>query len=360
MTADAADLEQGTATTRVGVAGCGLIGGSVLLGLAGLDRYELAAFDPDPEVRRALDHAGIETTGDVQSLARRSEIVVVAAPPAVTGSLVAAALVASERVVVTDVASVKGAVIDTVTRLVGPELARDRFIAGHPLAGSERRGFGAASADLFDGSVWALCPSPSAPLDHVLAVSRMAWSLGASVLAIDAGAHDVAVAYSSHAPHIVASAIAQAPPPELRAAVALLSGGGLRDATRVAASDGALWVQIVEGNRVATLAALDAQQATIAALRGAVEREDWEALRGHWALGRDVTEGLLAARWKPRAWSTAALTAQTTEALLDLGRAGQLVRAARVDDSGGLRLEISSVPVSVGLIQPRPSDVGSQ
>jgi prephenate dehydrogenase len=334
------------APARVGVAGCGLIGGSVLLGLASSPNYVLSAFDPDAAVCDRLERAGIETVPDLESLARTSDIAVVCAPPASTATVVASLLRASEQVIVTDVASVKSAVIESVVELVGAQVAQDRFVAGHPLAGRERHGFGAASADLFDSSVWALCPSSTTPLDAVLRIARLAWSLGASVLTIDSSTHDVAVAFSSHAPHIVASAIAQAPPPELRTTIGLLSGGGLRDATRVAASDGNLWVQIVNGNRRATLAALDAQQAALAELRGAVEREDWPTLAEQWDKGRAATEALLAARWRPRSWSTISVPTPTSEVLLALGRSGQLLRACGIDLSGDLSLEISAIPAA--------------
>ena len=342
MTDQVARSTGAPAPTRIGVAGCGLIGGSILRALAGFADVTLAGFDSDPQVRRSLDDAGIQSTSDVETLARESDIVVVCAPPAFTAELVACALTASPDVIVTDVASVKTGVVGGVVDRVGQQVAHDRYVPGHPLAGRERHGFGAARADLFDGSVWALCPSPETPLDAFLAVCRLVWSLGANVLTIDAPNHDVAVAFSSHAPHILASAIAQAPPADRQFAVGLLSGGGLRDATRVAASDGALWVQIIDANRVATLAALDAQQASIALLRDAVERQDWDGLRGHWAKGQVATEALLAARWMPRVWSTIVLADPSVEAFLEFGQTGRLVRAATFDGAGDLRLEVAA------------------
>ena len=165
---------------------------------------------------------------------------------------------------VSDTASVKGAVISQVVER-DPDGARERYVPGHPLAGREQMGAAAADPQLFRGAVWALCPDPETPVDAVLFVARVIWAARASILAIDAGSHDRAVAFSSHGPHLVASAVATAAAGAGPLA-AILSGGGLRDATRVAASDGAMWWEIVSENAHETLAAIDAQRAAMDAL----------------------------------------------------------------------------------------------
>lgn len=324
---------------RVGVAGCGLIGGSILLGLAGHSELHCHGFDPDPRTRGALAGLGVEVHDDVADLAGACDLVVVACPPDATPQLVAEALAASTSVVVTDVASVK---VPVIAALAGraPEEALGRFVPGHPLAGRERHGLDAAASDLFSGAVWAICPAPGQPLDVVLLVCRLAWALGAAVLAVDPGAHDEAVAYSSHGPHLVANALARATPPDRRRLAAMLSGGGLRDATRVAASDTDLWREIIASNRQATLDAIRAHRAALDEMERIVDAHDWTAFAERWEDGRAATRELRAARWEYRRWTTVVLPDTDSDALLRLGRAGQLLRSARVDP-GGTAVEAS-------------------
>ena len=119
----------------------------------------------------------------------------------------------------------------------------------HPLAGRERHGPAAAQADLFLGRTWALCPLPETSGDAVSAVTALAVACGADPVVTDPETHDRWVALVSHAPHLVAAAMAARLAPSGVPADALrLAGGGLRDVTRIAAGDSALWTQILSAN----------------------------------------------------------------------------------------------------------------
>jgi prephenate dehydrogenase len=219
------------------VVGAGLLGTS--LGLA-LRRHgvEVLLADINPEhVRTASGlgggrpHAG-ETPG----------LVVVAVPPDHIGTAVAAAL-ASGAAVVTDVGSVKTAPLVELDGVAGLE----RYVGGHPLAGSERSGPLAASAQLFDGRPWAVTPHETSDPRAVEAVQQLARLAGATVVRMSPTEHDLAVARTSHLPHLLAvlmaGRLADAPADHLA-----LSGQGVRDVTRIAAGDPGLWQQIVAGN----------------------------------------------------------------------------------------------------------------
>ena len=119
----------------------------------------------------------------------------------------------------------------------------------HPLAGRERHGPAAAQADLFLGRTWALCPLPETSADAVAAVTALAVACGAVPVTTDPETHDRWVALVSHAPHLVAVAMAARLAPSSVPADALgLAGQGLRDVTRIAAGDSGLWTQILTAN----------------------------------------------------------------------------------------------------------------
>jgi prephenate dehydrogenase len=164
-------------------------------------------------------------------------------PAAVAGQLRAAQARGLARCY-TDVASVKELPL-AQARELGCDLAS--YIPGHPLAGRERSGPASARADLFSGRPWVICPQPANAKVDVELVMRLAASCGAQPLSVPAADHDRWVALVSHAPHAVAAAMAARL--ERAPGVALaLAGQGLRDVTRVAASEADMWVQILAAN----------------------------------------------------------------------------------------------------------------
>jgi prephenate dehydrogenase len=235
---------------RVLVVGTGLIGTSIALALrdAGV-AVHLA--DRNGAAARLAAAMGAGTPASPEEPA---ELAVLAVPPSSVGSAAAAALRSGVAECVTDVASVKVAPYDDAVAH-GVDLAR--YVGGHPMAGRERSGPGAARADLFNGRPWVLTPSPhssSTAIDRARSLVRLC---GATVVEMTAEEHDRAVALVSHSPHVVASAIAGCLIGADRDALSL-AGPGLLDTTRIAASDPALWTQILLANASATADVLDA------------------------------------------------------------------------------------------------------
>ncbi|WP_426595675.1 prephenate dehydrogenase [Cellulomonas sp. McL0617] len=235
-----------TLVTRgpVRIVGTGLLGTSVGLALT-TQGVDVVLHDPS---RTALALARDVGAGRPASADDAPPaIVVVAAPPDVTADVVRAELEAYPDAIVTDVASVKGYVLAEL-RAAGADLTR--YVGSHPMAGRERSGPSAAVPDLFLGRPWVIADSGSSRPDAVLAVRSLAVDLGAVPVAMDADAHDAAVAAVSHVPQVAASLVAA----RLRGAddEALgLAGQGLRDVTRLAASDPALWTSILAANAAA-------------------------------------------------------------------------------------------------------------
>ena len=156
----------------------------------------------------------------------------------------------------------------------------ERFVAAHPIAGTERSGPDAADAALFRGRRCLLSPAASTRAES-LALARSLWeSAGATVEEIDAAHHDRALAWVSHLPHLAAFALASAAgaAAEHDARIEGLSGGGFTDTTRIAASDPAMWRDVLISNRDAVLESMRGFDAEWAELRRAVAAGDGAAL----------------------------------------------------------------------------------
>lgn len=247
----------------VRVVGTGLLGASVGLALRRLG-VDVVLHDPS---RTTLFLARDLGAGRLPEPGEQPRLVVVAAPPDVTADVVRIELEAHPDAVVTDVASVKSAVLDELTR-TGADLRR--YVGSHPMAGSERSGPTAARGDLFVGRPWVVVASPAATGDAVLAVRNLATDLGATPVLLDAATHDEAVAAVSHLPQLAASLVA-ARLQDVDPAALDLAGQGLRDVTRVAASDPALWTSILAANAPAVLPFLRAVRDDLDRLVGALE-----------------------------------------------------------------------------------------
>ncbi|EME52992.1 prephenate dehydrogenase [Amycolatopsis decaplanina] len=265
---------------KVLVVGTGLIGTSVALALRETD-VEVHLSDVDAEaadLARELG-AGREWTGGEVDLA------VIAVPPHLVGERLAELQKQEVARVYTDVASVKAEPIADAERL-GCDLVS--YVPGHPLAGRERSGPAAARADLFSGRPWALCPGSGTGADAVRLVRELVSLCGAKAVTVAADEHDSAVALVSHAPHVVASAVAASLAGGGDVALSL-SGQGLRDVTRIAAGNPVLWQRILAGNAVAVAGLLDRIADELAAAASALRSGDlaevadllWRGVEGH-------------------------------------------------------------------------------
>ena len=258
--------------------GSGLLGASIGLALtrAGVPVTLEDASPAAAALARDVGAGDLVTPGEEGRAEVR--VVVVAVPPVVTADVVVAALQRFPDAVVTDVASVKTIVLRELWEAaeagtISPaDLAR--YVGSHPMAGRERSGAAAADPDLFAGRPWVLVPHPGSDPAALLAVRNLAVDLAATPVRMAAEDHDRAVAAVSHVPQVMASVLAARLLDAPESALAL-AGQGLRDTTRIAASDPRLWAAILVGNAgpVADLlaAARDDLTRLEAALRGAAE-----------------------------------------------------------------------------------------
>jgi prephenate dehydrogenase len=289
---------------RVLVAGTGLIGTSLALALRATGAEVWLSDADEATARLAADLGAGTVVADLRDAKGIADVAVLAMPPAVVGEMLARAQDCGVADVYTDVASVKVLPVRRAREL-GCDL--ETYVPGHPLAGRERQGPAAAQADLFLGRTWAICPLPETAPDAIAAVTALALACGADPVTTDPATHDRWVALVSHAPHLVAVAMAaRLAPSQVPAGALTLAGQGLRDVTRIAAGDTALWTQILSANAgpVAEVVA---------------------------AVAEDLTE--VAALLSAAAARTPAPAAETgaVAALLDRGRAG----AARIPGKHG-------------------------
>jgi prephenate dehydrogenase len=225
---------------QVHVIGAGLLGTSIGLALTekGVD-VTLADVSPTA-VRLAVDYgAGRAARTDDQP-----GLVVVAVPPDVTAVTVGQALAQHPQALVTDVASVKGSVLDELREL-GADVSR--YLGSHPMAGRERGGPISARADLFVGRPWVLAGHDGISYRRAVALEQLILDVGAVPIEMSVDEHDRSVAMISHVPQLVASAMAARLRTASNSAVGL-AGQGVRDVTRIASSDPGLWVQILGAN----------------------------------------------------------------------------------------------------------------
>ncbi len=258
------------------IVGVGLIGGSV--GLAararGVARHILGVGRSAESLDAARRLGAIDCGGrDLAEAARQSDFVLFCTPvDRIAEQVLTAAAVCRPGTVLTDAGSTK----DTIVRALDGRLPDGvTFVGGHPLAGSEKRGPEHARADLFEGRLVILTPTPRTDPAAVERVAGFWRALGARVQCLNAQDHDDALAVTSHLPHLVAAALANTLPDHLRP----LAATGFRDTARVAAGDPDLWAAIFAQNRGAVLAALARLADRLAAYRDAIEHDDMTALR---------------------------------------------------------------------------------
>jgi prephenate dehydrogenase len=273
----------------VEIVGAGLIGTSLGLALrrAGIEVVLTEAHSDTLRTATGMG-AGRPSTPDDEP-----RLVVVAVPPDHLGAMISDALRRTDAVV-TDVGSVKTGPLGELAGTPG----LDRYVGGHPMAGSERSGPLAASAALFDGRPWAVTPHESADPAAVALVEELARVAGAVPLRLSPVEHDAAVARTSHVPHLLAAlaagSLVDAPPGHLA-----LSGQGVRDVTRVAAGDPALYGQIVAANADQVHALLTEVRAQLDAVIDAVGQRDRHTLELLLATGVAGTQAIPAKHGGP-------------------------------------------------------------
>lgn len=284
---------------RVALIGLGLIASSMAHAIrrAGVAR-EVTGYARSPETREIAREIGLcdRVCDSASEACEGADLVVLCVPVGVMGNVaeeISNAL--KPGATLSDVGSVKRAVIEAV----GPQLSADvHFVPAHPLAGTEHSGPRAGFAELFDNR-WCLIVPPAG--SDRAAVDRLAhfWqALGANTDEMDAEHHDLVLAVTSHAPHLIAYTMVGVADDLRRVTdseVIKYSAAGFRDFTRIAASDPVMWRDVFLNNREATLEILGRFTEELFALQRAIRTGDGDHLHAYFSRTRAIRRGIIEA-----------------------------------------------------------------
>jgi len=283
---------------KLAIIGIGLIGSSVAQA-ANLRRCakRIALADTSAEVVARAEALGLgdEVTRDVTTAVENADCVMLCAPVGATETIGRAIAPALKRgAIVTDVGSVKSAVVSALTTVLP---AHARLVPAHPVAGTEYSGPDAGFPTLFVNR-WCIVTPPGEADPNAVAAVRALWeSFGAHVEVMSPDHHDLVLAITSHVPHLIAyNIVGTAADLEdtLRSEVIKFSAGGFRDFTRIAASDPTMWRDVFLNNRDAVLEMLGRFSEDLTALQRMIRRGDGDGLFDLFTRTRAIRLGIVA------------------------------------------------------------------
>jgi prephenate dehydrogenase len=311
--------------------GTGLIGGSILLRLRewGAD---VRGWDPHRPTRVEGRARGLDFPDELADAVRDRDVVFLCGPlPTLPETLLTVAKCVGDGCVVTDVGSTKGG----VAAFAAEHGLTDRFVPGHPMAGTERAGLTAADPSLFTDAAWVLCPSAAGIVRFRALADLVVEVFRARVVPMSVTAHDAVVALSSHVPHLLAGGLAGAvADSDVRDAVLALAAGSFRDGTRVAGTPARRTADMLVNNREQVLRQLDAVRAVLDGLAAALRRDDVAELVARYERARAVRTALPDRELRPfrSEFPVGGEHAEELAWLLALGSAGGHLTGCRVMD----------------------------
>ncbi|KAJ55113.1 cyclohexadienyl dehydrogenase [Actibacterium mucosum KCTC 23349] len=285
---------------RIALIGLGLIAGSMSLAARRAGVVEqVVGTARSPETRAIAAEIGLcDVVVDTAAEAvKDADLVVLAVPVGAMGA-VAAEIGPHLKpgATVTDVGSVKRAVIDTVTPHIPDGV---HFVAGHPLAGTEHSGPRSGFAELFDNRWCLLIPPADGSGAEPAAKLQSLWeAMGANVEMMDADHHDQVLAVTSHVPHLIAYTMVGVADDLGRVTdseVINFSAAGFRDFTRIAASDPTMWRDVFLNNKDATLEILGRFTEELFALQRAIRTGEGNVLHDYFTRTRAIRRGIVQA-----------------------------------------------------------------
>jgi arogenate dehydrogenase (NADP+) len=264
---------------NIGIAGLGLVGGSLGLDLRTLGHYVWGISRSPDTCKQAVAMGAVDAAcqeADMIPYLDKTDVVVVCTPiPSILPTIAAIAPRLNSSTIFTDVGSVKSAIVEPASQLC------DRFVGSHPMAGTAFSGINAAERNLFHQRPCVVTPSQDL---EAMAVVRSLWeSVGAIVYECSPEAHDRAVAWISHLPVMVSAGLLLACAQEVDEEVAQLAqnlaSSGFRDTSRVGGGNPELGRLMAEYNQPALLKTLHTYQEILGSLIGAIESGNWDAVQ---------------------------------------------------------------------------------
>lgn len=264
-------------TQPVAIIGLGLIGGSVALGLRGRGVTVTAYDENAASLEQGLELGVIDSAAASIAEAVANADIVILAVPVLAMESVLREIPADTNTILTDVGSVKEPIFAAFKTVYGeiPEY----YVPGHPIAGSEQHGVAAARADLFKNHRVLLTPTENTAATALQSIQSLWQDLGAEVVTMDAAHHDMVLGQTSHLPHLLAFSLIDTLSSQGNSLEIFdYAAGGLRDFSRIAASDPTMWADIFLSNQGALLQILDEFSEDLDALKQTIEAGDREDL----------------------------------------------------------------------------------
>lgn len=319
---------------RIAIIGMGLIGASMSAALKErASGVSILGVDVLSETRRvALEKAWADEVGELddpatEAFIRQADLVVIATPLAATKLCLERLAAWNYEGIITDTLSTKHYIVDLAGKILPhPE----RYVPGHPMAGSEKSGIEGARADLFQGAHWILCPNEDTPAEVFPHLHTLLTSIGARVISLPREDHDEAVAIVSHVPHMVASALVElaCKHADDQQALFRLAAGGFKDSTRIAAGSPKLWTGIAFDNSSALVSGIDEICSILKQFTTALTDNDRVEME------RLLTHAAQARRDLPAAW------VPSTEKLLEV--------RIPMENNRGVVAEVTTIASQVG------------
>lgn len=269
--------------------GLGLIGGSLAAAFkekvaqsSNQKREVIAIVRSQKTADYAIAHNLVDraffSIADIAPELGAGDIVFIAVPTlSVADAIVEIKTSVSDKVTITDGASVKGSILESIKLIYGG--VPPQFILGHPIAGSEKSGVAASNSDLYVNHRVILTPLEETADTHLNRVIEMWTLVGAEVILMPVDEHDSVLAATSHLPHAIAYSLVDTLANDSENEnIFRYAAGGFRDFTRIASSDPTMWHDIMCANREAVLESLDLFQNNLSHLRQAIEQKDSKKL----------------------------------------------------------------------------------
>ncbi|EBA04099.1 prephenate dehydrogenase [Rhodobacterales bacterium HTCC2150] len=284
---------------RVALIGLGLIASSMAWamkrdGLGG----EIMGYARSEETRQTALKLGFvdQIAATAKDAVKDADLVVLCVPVGVMGAVAAEiGPYLKAGTTVTDVGSVKAAVIEAVSPYI-PENVN--FIPSHPLAGTEHSGPSSGFASLFENRWWLVVPTENSDAEATQKLVSLLQAIGANVETMDAEHHDLTLAVTSHAPHLIAYTMVGVADDLNRVTgseVIKYSAAGFRDFTRIAASDPTMWRDVFLNNKEATIEILGRFTEELFALQRAIRQGDGDHLHDYFTRTRSIRRGIIEA-----------------------------------------------------------------
>lgn len=284
---------------KLAIIGVGLIGGSLARALrrAGACAHVSGYGRDVTNMQKAVELGVIdEYSSDLKTVVQGADMIVLATPLATMEPLLREMAPAiGPSTIITDVGSAKGSVVEAAR--VASAVPLQRFVPGHPIAGTERSGVEASFADLFVDHMVILTPLPENEPAAVTTVTRMWEICGATVVNLAVDRHDQVLAATSHLPHVLAYALVDSlASMDEHDDIFRFSAGGFRDFTRIASSSAEMWADICVANRHNLLNVLGRFELRLDAMAALIENGDRDALRDLFAEAKHTRDTMLAER----------------------------------------------------------------